>query len=408
MEQLKAIFEASMEHLTLTAQKLGRFELLSDDEVLAVLSMLDKISKEQKRCIADIINLTGCSPDKCDSIIHMEQLLEAYHQNQEKQNRVSNLRIIVSQFLAIHSDPTYEEVISKDKHTLAALSDDELIAFDDEGRLEVYKTFISCINKDPISVSDVEPLSSHFGFQVAFGLLGHKYILQTDSLEDSIAVPASSTPAATPNNEAAAQDAEVSDENTKDVSQDNVEDKNADSSDDEGSCNRLILPENFWSPYMYQVSNKKPKGSSSFFDYYKKAGREIGSALAMVSDLIMHEWGCTRAFIDKKLDDYATSTVDRALTYLYKEGYVGYCYLDGEDLDNKFYYMTPSGFSILEKESLQRKIRKNVHKYYRPNISNASEFVRFRAAIHAHEFARSLPIDDFSSTVYTEEGFFGF
>ena len=322
MEQLKAIFKASMEHLTLTAQKLGRFELLSDDEVLAVLSMLDKISKEQKRCMADIINLTGCSPDKCDSIIHMEQLLEAYHQDKEKQNRVSNLRVIVSQFLAIHSDPTYEEAISKDKHALAALSDDELISFDDAGRLAIYKTFISCIDKDPISVSDVEPLSSHFGFQVAFGLLGRKYTLQNDPLEDSIAVPAASAPEATPNNEAVTLGVEASNEKTYDFSQDNAEDTNTDSSDDEGSCNNMILPENFWPSYIYQVSNKKPKGSSSFFDYYKKAGREIGSALAMVSDLIMHEWGCTRAFIDKKLDDYATSTVDRVLTYLYKEGYV--------------------------------------------------------------------------------------
>lgn len=187
MDQLKKQFENAQHYIARIMGKIEQGVFLTEEDFSGTFAILDTLSREQKRCIEQILTEEErfCCGEADVSIQKVEELLNVRNQRRELEQRIEKLRQTVSEFLSIRSlEDTYREQLAAFQKQLAERDDSELLEMEQAGALEIYRKFVACVKmKDP-AVADVEGLTKEFGYQLSFAVLGKKLILQEHSSQD--------------------------------------------------------------------------------------------------------------------------------------------------------------------------------------------------------------------------------
>ena len=372
MELLKQIMMETVQQINVIAEQIVGQKFLSEQDFLTVLSALDRLRKEQSRCLEELSGQTGMDLSDCTSLEHLEQRMAQYQEQCQQKQREKAVLALAEEFARIVGEGDYGFALESFQQKLLAKTAEELLEMEDAGQLNDYRLMLELLHESGLTIQQVEPISRTFDFHVAFGLLGGKYACMKTA-DEPVEVPAA---VAEPEEEVPAEEAvpeelpepeAVCDEGT--VQEAPVEDV-----PEEPEFPLTELP-----ALMIDGSGKKPKGESSFISIWRKCGMEQGIALQSAAYMILEDWGCRKNVVHRCFENsHSQQVIDRAMNMLMKEGFLNGYRLEGEDDADVFYNITGAGHQIMNKESLQRKVRGRTERFGCPDIAHAGVFARLR------------------------------
>ncbi|MBQ7230524.1 MAG: hypothetical protein IJX04_06460 [Oscillospiraceae bacterium] len=417
MELLKRTMLDVHQHLNRIAQQLHSQKFLSEQDFLGVLGMLDQLRREQKRCVAELAAQTGMELGGCTSVEQLEQCLAEYQAQCQQRIREEQVLALAGRFGRIVGEGDYGFALEPFQKKILELSAGELLKMEEAGGLEGYQLMLELIAENDLSVQQVEPIGRTFNFHVAFGLLGGKYACMKDGEAPDEIPPAKNGEEEPPNmradGEAQVPEAAPVEEAVPEAlpeqeipTEAHIQVTPEEDQDREKQAGEEGIPLTELPAMVVEGGSKKPKGESAFVSIWKKNGMEQGIAFQAVAYMILEDWGCRQSVVNKHFQNtHSKPVVDRAIAMLIKEGFLASYRLEGEGTEDLFYHVTKSGYQILNKEALQRKVRGRADKYGYPEISNVGVFTRLRRMNEINQILGQIP--DASVTRTIERGFCG-
>lgn len=409
MELLRRTMLDAVRYLNEITEQISCRKFLSEQDFLGVLSILDQLRKEQNRCVEELSAQTGLELSSCASMEQLEQCLAEYQAQCQQRIREEQVLTMVKRFCGIVGEGDYGFALEPYQKELLALPDKELLELEAAGTLEGCRLMLELIDVSGLTVQQVEPIGRAFNFHVAFGLLGEKYVCMKaeeevpeiparESVPEEVLAEMPGFPAEEKPEAPAEDESEAPVEEEPEVPDPELAPEEPAQSGE--------FPLTSLSSLVVTGGGKKPKGESAFVSLWKKNGREQGIAVQAVAYMILEEWGCRRSVVLQHFrNSHSEAVVDWAINKLIKEGFLHSYRLEDEDDEDLFYNITGSGYQILHKESLQRKVRGRVNKYGYPEIPHVGVFARLRRTNEINKILDKLPDAEVIRTL--ERGFCG-
>ena len=182
MDKLKQLMLECEEMLIRAADILATKTILSSQHISRLEISLAQLEQEQKRCIEDVTKLVGCIPEECDSVSHMEELLEKHAQLCQKKAQQEEVLRLVLRFTSIVGEEDYGFALEPFQKALRTKTIDELLEMNLNGDLDAYRTVVEFTGQRGLTIDQVMPLMPKFNPHVIVGLMASKYVCM---LEDT-------------------------------------------------------------------------------------------------------------------------------------------------------------------------------------------------------------------------------
>lgn len=183
MEELRVIFSDVQNWMETLLNKLHSGGLLTQEDITETVDIMDRLDKEQKRCIQELTEALGTAQNECTTIEEIEAMAEAYRKKQERERLLKKLHGIVDAFLDVRAlDEAFRADLTAFQTRLNECDDETLLTMEAEGQMQPYRDFLLCVHAEQPDYNAVNALVPMFGYPLAFALTGRR--LRGDELFD--------------------------------------------------------------------------------------------------------------------------------------------------------------------------------------------------------------------------------